>query len=248
MYGEFINTNREFYIIEGDVNDVMLEMPQGSVSLVVADPPYNTSKAGGRKGFKGKSFMDEKWDIIENYGLFSRIWMENARNVMKDNATMYLWCYHRSIPHLPLLDWYPLNLMVWKKTNAFPSTMQNSMWPASCEYAWFLRKKAGKDHTFHIGKDDFPKERDTFTLPVVTNKRHPSEKPLAITKEFIRRSTNEGDLVLDLFSGSGTVLEACLQLNRRCVSVERSRAFIEVIKNRIASYLDEEIMTFDLPV
>lgn len=247
LYSGCIGTNKEFSLIQADVNETMLELVPSSVQLVIGDPPYNTSKAGGRYGYKGKKFMQETWDVIEDYASFSKAWMDNAKRVMKDNGTLYVWSYHRSIPYLPLLDWYVLNLLTWKKTNAFPNTMQNSVWPSSCEFLWFLRKAPGKDHVFHIGKEDFPKDRDTFVRPIITNKRHPSEKPLDITMELVRRSTNEGDTVLDLFSGSGTVLEACLKLNRKCISVERSSEYVEMIIKRISPYSEDGLMSFDLP-
>lgn len=243
-YGFRQGTPNACELIEGDVFDALRTIENKSFDLIIVDPPYNVSKAGGRYGFKGKKFLNDTWDTIDDYAKFSKDWMDLSREVLKDNGTMYVWCYHRSIPYLPLSEWYPLNMVVWRKTNAFPTTMQNSIWSPSCEYAFFLRKNAGKDHTFHIGKDDFA--RDVFDLPVVTNKRHPSEKPLHIIKEFIRRSTNEGDLVLDLFSGSGTTLQACLELNRRCVSIELNAEYIDVILKRICG-METDVIEFCLP-
>lgn len=201
----------------------MSEIETGTVRLIVADPPYNVSKAGGRKGFKGKKFLDNEWDIIEDYLGFSKQWMDECRRILMDNGTMYVWGYHRSFPYMPISEWYQLNLITWHKRNAFPTTMQNSIWSPSCEYAYFLRKSPGKDHTFHIDKNDFA--RDFFDEPIVNNAIHPSQKPEIIIHEFVRRSSDYGDLVVDPFSGSGTTAVVCASLERNFVGYETNKSY-----------------------
>ncbi len=218
-------------LLHGDCFDFLPLIPQASTRLVISDPPYNVSKAGGRYGFKGKKFVANKWDTIDDYSLFSTQWMNLCRDILFDNGTMYVWCYYRSIPFLPLRDWYPLNLIIYRKRNAFPTTMQNSIWSPSCEYAYFLRKTSGKDHVFHIGKDDFA--RDFFDGTVVTNKRHPTEKPYELIYEFIRRSSNVGDIVVDPFMGSNTTGDACVTLGRKYIGIELDDEYFRVSRERI---------------
>jgi len=227
------STAKYITLITGNCLDILPTIQEKSISLIIADPPYNVSKAGGRNGFRGKKFVDMTWDTVEDYSEFSDTWMEACRRVLKDNGTMYIWAYYRSIPLLPIHKWYPLNLIVWKKTNAFPTTMQNSIWSPSCEFAYFLRKNPGKGHTFHIGKEDFA--RDVFEQPVVNYPYHPTRKPISIISEMIRRSTNLGDTVLDPFLGSGTTAEASLSLGRKCIGIDINPEYIELANRNLES-------------
>lgn len=208
--------------------------------LVMADPPYNVSKEGGRNGFKGKKFLNDEWDTIEDYGGWSKEWMNACRASMLDNATMYVWGYHRSFPAMPISEWYQLNLLVWRKRNAFPTTMQNSIWSPSCEFAYWLRKSPGKDHVFHIGKDDFA--RDFFDEPVVTNRRHPCEKPEKIITEMVRRSSNENETVIDPFMGSGTTGIACIRTGRSFIGIEKDPRHYATAEARIRRELQQGVL------
>lgn len=218
-------------IVTGDARELSKAIPDESIDLIIADPPYNVSKKGGRGGFRGKKFINDAWDVVDDYAAFSASWMSEARRILKANGTMYVWAYHRSLPLMPIHEWYVLNLITWHKTNAFPTTMQNSIWSPSCEYAYFVRKEAGKNHTFHIGKDDFA--RDFFEHPVINNGGHPTQKPLPIISEFVRRSSNPGDVVLDMFMGSGTTAVAAQSHGRRWLGFDVSAGIAERARERV---------------
>ena len=109
------------------------------------------------------------------------------------------------------------NILVWEKNNCTPS----QYYMKNCEYVLFLRKGQDK-YINNIGQSKTVHKFDN----IIRNKKHPTEKPIALLKFYITNSTNEGDIVLDPFAGSGSTMEAAIELHRNFVGFEIDPKYI----------------------
>ena len=122
------------------------------------------------------------------------------------------------------------NILTWNKTNPTPAT--NGTYLPDIEYCLVFKEPGS------------PKYNDGYELKSkwyisalnVSDKqlyKHPTIKPLDLVKRHIQHSTNEGDVVLDCFMGSGTTGVACKELNRDFIGIELDKEYYEIAKNRI---------------
>ncbi|MDE3122011.1 MAG: site-specific DNA-methyltransferase, partial [Paracoccaceae bacterium] len=117
-------------ILAGDCIEVMNSLPEGSVDLIFADPPYNLQLGGELFRPEGSRVdaVDDEWDKFESlaaYDSFTRDWLEQARRVLKDNGTIWVIGSYHNIYRVGALlqnaDFWILNDIVWRKTNPMPN-------------------------------------------------------------------------------------------------------------------------------
>jgi len=251
-------------IYKGDCRQVLKgEIPDGSIDLIFADPPYNLSGNGLKwqnKGMGGDWFMvNEKWDQMTDveYLKFTTEWIEACKKALKPNGSIYISCTYHNIGELMMslkaLGFIPRNIITWHKNNAMPS-MTRRTFTHSCEYILFFSK--GKKWTFNYAdikkmnpdkaKDGSEKQmRDLWIMPVCQGKErvkdatgrsaHPTQKPEALLERIIVASSNEGDIVLDPFLGSATTSIMAKRLGRKWIGIEKDDNYIKIAKKRMDS-------------
>jgi len=249
-------------IYKGDCRQVLKrEIPDGSIDLIFADPPYNLSGNGLKwqnKGMGGDWFMiNEKWDQMTDveYLKFTTEWIEACKKALKPNGSIYISCTHHNIGELMMslktLGFIPRNIITWHKNNAMPS-MTRRTFTHSCEYILFFSK--GKKWTFNYtdikkmnpdkAKDGSEKQmRDLWIMPVCQGKErvkdatgrsaHPTQKPEALLERIIVASSNKGDIVLDPFLGSATTSIMAKRLGRKWIGIEKDGNYIKIAKKRM---------------
>ena len=237
------------------------KVDEGSVNLIFADPPYNLSGNGLKwKGNKtgGDWYMvNEEWDKMTapEYMQFTRKWIRACHRVLKDNGSIYISCTYHNIAEVMIvlkqLNFKINNIITWQKTNAMPN-MTKRLFTHSTEFVVWAVK--GKKWVFNYEelkkinpekqKDGSRKQmRDVWSLPLVQGKErlrgkdgralHPTQKPEEMLKRIIIASSNEGDLVLDPFLGSGTTVVVAEQLKRNWIGIEINKKYVEAAKKRI---------------
>lgn len=111
-------------------------------------------------------------------------------------------------------------IFTWHKTNPVPS-FRKCNYLSACEYAW-IGSKGEKAWTFNFGKQkDMHNFFETPNASCYKETNHPTEKPKDLFEHLLNIHTNENDLVLDCFSGSGTTAIACNRLKRRFICIEK---------------------------
>jgi modification methylase len=242
-------------IIIGDCIEAMKLIPDGSVDLVFADPPYNLQLGGGltRPDQSVVDGVDDDWDKFADfatYDEFTRNWMREARRVLKDDGAMWvIGSYHnifRVGAILQDLGFWVLNDIVWRKTNPMPNFKGTRFTNAHETLIWAAKSKESK-YTFHYDAlkmlNDDLQMRSDWTLPICTGaerlkdkegrKLHPTQKPEALLHRVVLATTRPGELVLDPFFGTGASGAAAKRLGRHYLGIERDPTYAAGAKARL---------------
>jgi modification methylase len=250
---EWLNT-----ILKGDCVAALERLPEKSVDVVFADPPYNLQLEGDlhRPDQSRVDAVDDDWDRFESfeaYDAFTRAWLLAVRRVLKPNGTIWvIGSYHnifRVGAAMQDLGFWILNDVVWRKTNPMPNFRGRRFQNAHETLVWASRDQKGKGYTFNYdamkASNDDVQMRSDWLFPICTgserlkdaggNKLHPTQKPEALLARIMLASTLPGDVVLDPFFGSGTTGAVAKRLGRNFVGVEREQAYIDAAVQRIAT-------------
>ena len=245
-------------ILVGDCVTLMKDLPEGSVDMVFADPPYNLQLGGDlhRPDNSKVDAVDDDWDRFADfatYDAFTTDWLREARRVLKPEGTLWvIGSYHnifRIGTSLQDLGFWLLNDIVWRKTNPMPNFRGKRFTNAHETLIWAARDKRRKNYTFNYEAmkelNEGIQMRSDWTLPLCTGherikdrdgrKAHPTQKPEALLFRCMMAATNPGDIVLDPFFGSGTTGAVARRLNRRFIGLERDETYAEVARKRIAA-------------
>jgi modification methylase len=244
-------------IIQGDCLAELARLPDRSVDLVFADPPYNLQLGGEllRPDNSKVDAVDDDWDRFESfeaYDAFTKAWLAECRRVLKDDGALWvIGSYHnifRVGATLQDLGFWILNDIVWRKSNPMPNFKGTRFTNAHETLIWAAKSRGGRRYTFNndamkMANDELQMRSD-WTLPLCTGeerlkdetgaKAHPTQKPEALLHRVILASTRPGDLVLDPFFGTGTTGAAAKRLGRRFIGIERESAYVRVATDRIA--------------
>lgn len=214
----------------GDCLEFMKQIPDGSVDLVVTDPPYliETTGAGIYKQ-ADKQYVKELNGIKD--GFSEQVLDELCRVMRKIN--IYIFCSQKQI--IPLLDYFVekkkcnWNLLTWHKTNPVPAC--GNKYLTDTEYILFFREKGVKINGEYKTKFTY------YVTPLNTADKklygHPTIKPVDILQNLIVNSSSPGDVVLDPFMGSGSTGIACNNTGRNFIGIELDKGYFETAKARI---------------
>jgi len=253
-------------ILQGDCIAEMARLPDKSVDMIFADPPYNLQLGGDLFRPEGSRVdaVDDEWDKFESlatYDGFTRDWLEQARRILKDNGTIWvIGSYHNIYRVGSLLqdaDFWILNDIVWRKSNPMPNFRGTRFTNAHETLIWCAKDEKAR-YTFNYramkAMNDDLQMRSDWLLPICAgservkgddgSKAHPTQKPEALLYRILLACTKPGDVVLDPFFGTGTTGAVARRLRRRWIGIERETSYVKVARERIASTLplDESAM------
>ena len=218
---------KKFELWHGDCLEMVKDIPDGSVDLVLTDPPYGI-------GFQS-NFRKNKFNKIDNDSIINAEFLDECKRVLKDTGAIY--CFTR-------WDVYPnwfeqirkrfkvKNCIVWFKRGGGLGDLKKG-------YIYnhkFIIYCAEKNHRLN-GKrrnDVFEFAKDAPSTYV-----HPTQKPISLLKEIIERSSNEGGVVLDCFMGSGSTGVACVNTNRHFIGIELDDGYFNIAKKRIEEAVND---------
>lgn len=227
-----------YKLLHGDCFELIKKIPNDSVDLVLIDPPYEVSRdtnfaSGEAKGKDTDRFrvsMDfGDWD--NNFTGLDRIIKECYR-ILKKSGTLI--CFYDLWKITPLKDYFEdakfkqIRFIEWLKTNPVPLNSKINYLTNSREIA-VSGVKGGKP-TFHSEYDN-----GIYQYPICHDKDrfHPTQKPLQLIEEIIKKHSNENDLIVDCFMGSGTTGVAATNLNRNFIGIEINKEYFDKAKIRI---------------
>lgn len=243
-------------ILKGDCVAALEVLPQDSVDVVFADPPYNLQLDGDlrRPNQSRVDAVDDDWDHFESfaaYDAFTRAWLLAVRRVLKPSGTIWvIGSYHnifRVGAVMQDLGFWILNDIVWRKTNPMPNFRGRRFQNAHETMIWASRDRHARSYTFNYdtmkAANDDLQMRSDWLFPICTGgerlknadggKLHPTQKPEALLARVLLSSTRPGDVVLDPFFGSGTTGAVARRLGRHFVGVEREEDYIGAARARI---------------
>ena len=237
-------------VILDDAINVLKKIKNGIIDLIFADAPYNIGKDFGNN-------LD-KWNSIEDYIAWCKMWLDECMRVLKDNGTLY---FMTATQHMPYLDIYMsqkynvLCRIVWTYDSS--GVQSKKMFGSLYEPILMVTKSSSSRYTFN-GQDilieaktgaqrkliDYRKDPpqlyntqkvpgNVWTFPRVRFKmeeyeNHPTQKPESLLERIIRASSNEGDLVLDPFAGSFTTSAVAVNLHRRAIGIDINEEYFKI--------------------
>lgn len=226
---------------KGDCLEILKKIPDKSINMIFADPPYNLSGEGFITCKNGKKVKCKKgdWDIIEDIHKFNEEWLNECKRVLSDNGTIWIsgtLHNHPSVGYtLKKLNYWIINDIVWFKPNAPPQLQPNRLAP-STEIIWLASKTKKYYFDYYKAKElnNGKQMRNLWELTAERHKTpHPTEKPEKLLKRIILLGSKEGDIILDPFMGSGTTGVVAKNLKRKFIGIEIDSNFFEIAKKRI---------------
>lgn len=249
-------------IHQGDCVEIMNSLPERSVDLIFADPPYNLQlqKTLRRPDTSQVDAVNDAWDqfgSFEEYDRFTRSWLSACKRVLKPTGTIWvIGSYHnifRVGTAMQDLGFWILNDVVWVKTNPMPNFRGVRFTNAHETMIWAGMEK-GARYTFnHQAMKGLNEEKqmrsDWWLLSLATGservrdsggkKVHSTQKPESLLYRILLAASNPGDVILDPFFGSGTTGAVAKKLHRNWIGVEREAKYIRAAKKRIEAIPQE---------
>ncbi len=256
-------------VIHGDCVDVLAGLPEKSVDLIFADPPYNLQLQQNlyRPNMTLVDAVDDDWDrfdSFQSYDSFTHAWLNACRRVLKDNGTLWvIGSYHniyRIGSILQDIGFWMLNDILWIKVNPMPNFRGVRFANAHETLLWAAKQK-GSRYTFnHFAMKALNEDkqmRSDWLLPICSGqerlkqdgkKAHPTQKPEALLYRVLLSSSNPGDVVLDPFFGTGTTGAVAKKLHRRYIGIERDENYVNLARERLSAITPELFQenTFDV--
>ena len=242
-------------LLNGDCISLMETIPDSSIDLIFADPPYNLQLNNEllRPNNSKVEGVKEDWDkfsSFDDYDNFTKTWLREARRILKkDGAIWVIGSYHnifRVGACLQDLGYWILNDVFWRKSNPMPNFRGRRFTNAHETLIWAAKSDSSK----YVFNYDALKElnegtqmRSDWFLPICSGserlkrkdgkKIHPTQKPEALLHRIIIATTKKGDLILDPFLGTGTTGVVAKRLSRKFIGIEKYKSYFKESQKRI---------------
>lgn len=241
--------DNNFKLIQGDSLSILKKIEPKSIDMIFADPPYFLSGDGitcnaGKMVSVKKGNWDEKIDIDRKHK-FNRKWIRLCKEVLKDNGTLWISGTMHNIYSIGMAleqeGFKIINNITWKKLNPPPNISCRAFTHSTETVIWAKKDMKKSKHKFNYdvmkelnnGKQMKDVWETSLTKPSEKKYgKHPTQKPIELLKRIILASTDENDLILDPFSGSGTTGIVANKLNRKYIGIEKEIEYLELTIRR----------------
>ena len=211
----------DIQLYNGDCLELMKNIPDGSVDLVLTDPPYGMDfQSHRRKEVYAKIKNDTNLEWLDGY-------FEVCNRILKDDTAIYCFCSWHNVDIFKKVfeKYFKLkNIIVWVKNNHGSGDLKASYAP---KHEFILYGNKGR-RTFY-GK----RMEDVIFANKTKNENHPTEKPIDLLEQFINNSTEKNAVVFDGFMGSGSCGVACINTNRNFIGIELDKGYFDIAEKRI---------------
>ncbi len=230
-------TCQEFCIENSDYHDFMTDLPPSSADLILTDPPYNISR---KTGFSSVVNGEKRFAVSMDFGPWdgTEIDLDDMAKVfyraIRRGGTVIVWYDIWKIGRLKeameTAGFKMLRQIIWQKTNPVPLNMRSTYLSNSREMA-VVGVKGGKptfNSEYDIGVYEFAIPRHNG------NRLHPTQKPLSLFDMLVLKHSNQDDLVVDPFLGSGTTAVAAVKNQRRFAGCDLDSKYVEIARERVS--------------
>ncbi len=228
---------KNYKLFLGNAYTLIDELIKNNVKVnhIITDPPYNISHENNFNTLKCPRYGVDFGEWDKNFDLFS--WIPKYEKILDQNGSMIVFCSYRFISFIIKTmeesDLDVKDVLIWKKTNPMPRNIERR-YVQDMEFAvWGVKK--GSKWVFNKDKSK-PYMRSMFETSIVSgNERtnHPTQKSLKLMQDIIKIHTNENDIIIDPFMGSGTTGLACLNLNRQFIGIELDKKYFDLAVDRL---------------
>ena len=244
----FKTKDKLFTLYHGNCIEILQNLPECSIDVIFADPPYflsnnGTTCSGGKSVSVNKGTWDKSHGVLIDHD-FNKRWLQECWRVLTSNGTIWVSGTYHNIYSvgfaLQSLEYRILNNITWEKPNpppnlgcrCFTHSTETVLWAAKSDKSKYLFNY--KDMK-KINNDKQMKDVWQFTSPLKKEKlqgKHPAQKPIALLERIIIASTQPNDLILDPFNGAGTTGIAAYKLGRRYIGIEIEKEYLDLTKKR----------------
>lgn len=212
----------------GDCLELMKDIPDGSVDLILTDPPYKVTSRGSSGGTGGmlKDDINKSGMVFKHNSITFSEWLPECYRVLKDDCHAYFMTNNKNL--LSMLQavenagFKVFKTLVWVKNTA----ITNMYYMDNHEYILFCRKGKAK-------KINECGTKSVLSFDNPRNKLHPTEKPVELMQKLLENSSSNSDVVLDPFMGSCSTGVACVNTGRKFIGIELDKDYFEIAKERI---------------
>jgi len=239
-----VNAIEDYLLLHGDCMEYLKEIPDGSIDLILCDPPYNLAKySTGNMQFNWRSEINNdlaEWDLVE---LNPADFVKDFKRILSPTGNIFIFTGYNLFGKWHEVfdkEFDTFQFMVWHKTNPVPS-IRKSSFLNSCELIVCMWNKG---HTWNFLKQS--QMHNFIEAPICMGQerlkypKHPTQKPLSVLRHIIKIASNENDLVLDMFMGVGSTGVAALNLNRRFIGIEIDKEYYTASVKRIKEAVSEK--------
>lgn len=252
--------HNDFVLYLGDSTDILNALPENSIDMIFADPPYMLSNGGftvhaGKMVSVNKGDWDKSNGFEEDYQ-FHRRWLEACHRVLKPEGTIWVSGTYHSIYQcghaIQSIGYHVLNDITWFKPNASPN-LSCRFFTASHETILWARKHKKAKHVFNydlMKNGEWPEDkikeptkqmRSVWSVnpPKTEEKKfgkHPTQKPLSLLERIVLASTKEGDVIIDPFTGSSTTGLAAHKHGRKFIGIDTEEKYLDLSQKRFQDF------------
>jgi site-specific DNA-methyltransferase (adenine-specific) len=221
-------------LYNSDCLELMKNIPDGSVDLVLTDPPYPTTSRGnaGNSGGMLQKEINKKGKVFEHNNIDCTEYAPEFYRVLKDGSHCYVMTNQVNL--INMLNTFTSNgfhfikSLIWNKGNKIMGQYYMSQY----EYILFFRKGKAK-RINNCGTSDILSIQNIKTKDINGKNLHDTEKPVQLMQILVENSTKENELVLDPFLGIGATGVACINTNRNFIGIELDENYFNIAKDRI---------------
>jgi DNA modification methylase len=241
-------------IYVGDCIELMRKLPDGCASLIIADPPYNLGKTFGNW---------REWRDVDQWLPWCKSWLSECKRILKNGGSIFVYGIHHYLCFLQVAMYEQgfsyRRQIIWRYENGFAGYTKT----LAAHYEPVLWFSNGEQYTYHEIREPYksterlkhpitkkgkvwtpnPAGRlagDVWSFPVLAGRRfrdekvdHPTQKPLSITNRIVQHFSNEGDLVVVPFVGSGTECVSAFVNNRNYWGTDINKDYVDLAEKRI---------------
>ncbi|MEG0994673.1 MAG: DNA methyltransferase [Bacilli bacterium] len=242
-------------IINGDCLEQLKLIPDNTIDMIFADPPYFMQTEGELLRNDGTKFsgVEDKWDKFSNYDEYDNFcfnWLKECQRILKKDGTIWVIGSFQNIYRLGYimqnLNYWILNDVIWSKSNAAPNFAGTRFQNSHETMLWCSKSKASK-YTFNYKTMKYlnnnKQDKSVWDIGIcIGNERikdefgkkvHSTQKPAKLLYKIILSSSKPDDIILDPFFGTGTTGAVAKKLGRAFIGIEKDANYIKIAKERI---------------
>jgi len=239
----------DFKLLHGDALLLLKKIEPQSIDMIFADPPYFLSGdgitcSGGKMVSVNKGKWDEKISIKEKHQ-FNKKWIRECKKVLKDDGTIWISGTMHNIYSIGMAleeeGFKIINNITWKKLNPPPNISCRAFVHSTETVLWAKKDISKAKHKFNyevmkkLNNNKQMKDVWETSLTKPSEKKcgkHPTQKPIELLEKIILSSTDENDLILDPFNGSGTTGIVANRLKRKYIGIEKEKEYLDLTIRR----------------
>ena len=253
MSKKYYYENKDFKLILGDSLKILKNIEPKSIDMIFADPPYflsgdGISCSGGKMVSVNKGAWDKSISIEEKHK-FNRKWIRLCYQILKDNGTIWISGTMHNIYSIGMAleqeGFKIINNITWRKLNPPPNISCRAFVHSTETILWAKKdiKKVKYKFNYELMKklNNGKQMKDVWETSLTKQSekkcgKHPTQKPIELLEKIILGSTDEGDLILDPFNGSGTTGIVASKLNRKYIGIEKEKEYLDLTIRRKEDY------------